>query len=91
MKLEILNESEWIKDQLEIIKKEFQNNPVILKTYQDVDEWLNNTDLIQVLTENFDYEAELSETKNFTNEEFAKQFIKLFQKLKTKIIEKFLE
>jgi len=89
MKLLILNETEWIADQLQILYEEWTNHYITLTSKEDVEKWLDKTDLIQVLTEDFDYAAELSETIDFTNEEFAKQFVELFQKLKNEIIDKF--
>lgn len=89
MILQIMNQKEWINDQLEILNHEFKNNPIIITQKEEISIWLDQTDLIQVLTENFDYEAELSTTIDFTNEEFAKQFIELFQKLKNEIINRF--
>ena len=92
MKLELVNEDEWIEEQTNILKDEFEKYPNNnLKTEEDVEKWLDDTDLIQVLTESFDYDTVLSEHIDFTNEEFSKQFIELFQSVKSKVINKFIE
>jgi len=89
MILQIMNQKEWINDQLEILNEEYKIRPISITQKEEILIWIDETDLIQVLTENFDYEAELSETIDFTNEEFAKQFIELFQKLKSEIVDRF--
>jgi len=92
MKLELVNEDEWIEEQTNILKEEFEKHPNNnLKTKKDVEKWLDDTDLIQVLTESFDYDAILSERIDFTNEEFSKQFLELFQNVESKVIDKFIE
>ncbi len=89
MKLSITNEEEWIKEQLDILNEEHANHYITLTSKEDVLKWLDVTDLIQTLTEDFDYDATLSETVDFSNEEFSKQFIELFQELKNKIVDRF--
>jgi len=89
MHLSIINEEEWIKEQFNILNEEHANHYVTLTSKEDVLEWLEITDLIQTLTENFDYTATLSEVSDFTNEEFSNQFIELFQELKNKTVDKF--
>ncbi|HQF36535.1 MAG TPA: hypothetical protein PLL26_02735 [Candidatus Dojkabacteria bacterium] len=89
MKLSIINKKEWIKEQVDILKSAWETDPISFSSKEEIELWLDKTDLIQILTENFDYEAELSQTQDFTNEEFAKQFIELFQKLKNEIIDRF--
>lgn len=89
MRLSITNEEEWIKEQLDILNEEHANHYITLTSKEDVLKWLDATDLIQTLTEDFDYTATLSEVADFTNEEFSKQFIELFQELKNKIVDKF--
>ena len=71
MILQIMNQKEWIDDQLEILNHEFKNNPITITQKEEVLIWLDQTDLIQILTENFDCEAELSSTIDFTNADFA--------------------
>ena len=89
MKLELINEEEWIEEQVNILKDEFESYPNInIKTREDIEIWLDDTDLIQILTENFDYDTILSEHIDFSNEEFSKQFNELFQVVKSKIINK---
>jgi hypothetical protein len=89
MQLSITNEEEWIKEQINILNEEHANHYITLTSKEDVLKWLDATDLIQTLTEDFDYSATLSETTDFSNEEFSKQFIELFQELKNKIVDKF--
>jgi hypothetical protein len=69
MKLELVNEDEWIEEQTNILKDEFEKYPNNnLKTEEDVEKWLDDTDLIQVLTESFDYDTVLSEHVDFTSQ-----------------------
>ena len=89
MQLSITNEEEWIKEQINILNEEHANHYITLTSKEDVLKWLDATDLIQTLTEDFDYSAILSETVDFSNEDFAKQFIELFQRLKNEIVDKF--
>lgn len=92
MKLELVNEEEWIEEQINILKIEFESySNIHIKTKEDIETWLDDSDLIQVLTENFDYDTIISERIDFTNEEFSKQFIELFQNMKRKVIDKFIE
>lgn len=92
MKLELINEEEWIEEQVNILKDDFESYPNInIKTREDIEIWLDDTDLIQILTENFDYDIILSEHIDFSNEEFSKQFNELFQNMKRKVIDKFIE
>ncbi len=91
MQLTLTNKEEWIQEQLDIIREEFNKNPVKLVSEEAVSKWLDSNDLIQVLTENFDYTADFSDVVDFSNEEFAKQFVELFQSLKNEIINKFLK
>lgn len=91
MQLTLANKEEWIQEQLDIIREEFNKNPVKLVSEEAVSKWLDSNDLIQVLTENFDYTADFSDVVDFSNEEFAKQFVELFQSLKNEIINKFLK
>jgi hypothetical protein len=92
MKLELINEEEWIEEQINILKSEFEScSNINLKSKEDVEMWLDDSDLIQILTENFDYDTVLSEHIDFTNEEFSRQFNKLFKNVKSKVIDKFIE
>lgn len=91
MKLEIQNKNKWIDQQISILILYWYKTQNIFKTYDEIEDWLDKTDLIQVLTENFDYDAELVNFYNFSNDEFSKQFIELFQQLKIEIILKFLQ
>jgi hypothetical protein len=89
MKLSITNEENWIKEQFDILNEEYSRTPLVFLSKKEVHEWIDVTDLIQILVENFDYSAELSDPIDFSNTEFAKQFNELFQELKNKIVDKF--
>ena len=92
MKLELVNEEEWIEEQVNILSCEFENcQNIYIKTKEDINTWLDDSDLIQVLTENFDYDTIISNHDDFSNEEYSKQFIELFQSVKSKVIDKFME
>jgi hypothetical protein len=88
MDLVLSDKEKWINDQLDILREELNKNPVSFNSTEDIEKWLDKTDLIQVLTENFDfdYDIKTDPQENFSNEEFNKRFIELFQSLKLEII-----
>jgi len=91
MILEIIDDDEWLEEQVNILKAEYDSQNIKLETNEQIVNWLDDTDLIQVLTENFDYDLVVIDKKDFSNEEFSKQSTELFQKMKQKVIKNFLE
>jgi len=91
MILEIIDDDEWLEEQVNILKAEYDSQNIKLETNEQIVNWLDDTDLIQVLTENFDYDLVVIDKKDFSNEEFSKQSTKLFQKMKQEVIKNFLE
>ena len=91
MEMTVSNKEKFFSEELQIWRREFHKTPVAFSSKEEVYRWLDETDLIQVLAEDFDYILEIKEERNFTNEEFSTAFYNLYDQYKKELVDLFYE